>query len=425
MTRWIEHAAIVLAGLACALLFIRLLRFRTPARAALCRGPFHSWFLALLPWHWLCSRRCDYDLSGSIPDAAGQVICPECGTRQTPSTRRRRPSKWRIGRIALALLLIALPCWKVRWIRSGNWAPYTPTPVLLAAEHVAGSLWAAPSMVREELRLRAGSMGRPWRSWLCRIAIGELHDDHVKYNGDWAMEVLTLSAPRSIPMLERSLGSADLQQRQAAAMVLMRLIDGNPSPWIETKVPAIPAGYKPPHRLVEVAVEGLAADSVGWDADFFATNHLMAFRYLINHAPDATRELDAALGSSDEQQRYLASAVVAINRHPALARRGARNLLDWLSDDATDANAIFAFQALWRMGDAAIPVLETALAAEPDQETQRARTELLLIYRLRGTPITTTEANRLNTIARSASDPIHFGDNWLPRMMPPLAKGHE
>ena len=198
-----------------------------------------------------------------------------------------------------------------------------------------------------------------------------------------------------------------------------------PSPWIETKVPAIPAGYKPPHRLVEVAVEGLAADSVGWDAGFFATNHLMAFRYLINHAPDATRELDAALGSSDEQQRYLASAVVAINRHPALARRGATNLLEWLSDDATDANAIFAFQALWRMGDAAIPILETALAAEPDQETQRARTELLLIYRLRGTPITTTEANRLNTIARSASDPIHFGDNWLPRMMPPLAKGHE
>ncbi|MFO0836243.1 MAG: hypothetical protein U0638_14825 [Phycisphaerales bacterium] len=425
MTRWIEHAAIALAGLACALMFLRLLRFLTPAREALCRGPARRWFQSLLPWHWFHSPRCDYDLSGSIPDAAGKVICPECGTRQTPSTRRRRPTRWRTGRIALVLLLIALPCWKVRWIRSGRWSPYAPTPVLLAAEHVAGSLWATPSMVREELRLRTGSMGWPWRSWLYRVAIGELRDDDVKFNGDWAMGILTQAAEHSIPLLERTLDSADYQQRQTAAMVLMRLLDGNPSPWVETKVPAIPADYRPPHRLIEVAVEGLAADCVGWNAGFFATNHLMAFRYLINHASDATRELDAALGSSDEQQRYFASAVVAISRHPSLALRGATNLLEWLGDDATDANAVFAYQALWRMGDAAIPILESALAAEPDQETQRARTALLLIYRLRGTPITTIEANRLNSISRSKPDPIYFRDNWLPRLMPPLGKGQE
>lgn len=418
MTRWIEHTAIVLAAIACALLFIRLLSFRTPARAALCRGPSRPLFLALLPWSWFYSHRCDYDLSGSVPDAAGQVTCPECGTRQVRSTRLRRPTRWRTERIALVLLVIALPCWKIRWIRSGNWAPYTPTPALLAVEHTVGSLM--PGSVREQLRARAKTMNSVWRTWLCRIAIGELRDDHVPFNGDWAMDVLTMSAPQSLPMLERSLGSADLQQRQAAAMVLMRLIDGNPRPWNDTRLTRLPPEYTPPHRLIEVAVEGLAADRVRWDAGFFATNHLMAFRYLIRHASDATRELEVALSSDDPQQQLLSSAVVAISRHPELAPRGATILLACLSDDAEESNAIFAYQALYRMGDAAIPVLENAIMAEPDQESQRARAALLLVYRLRGTPITDAESRHLNRISQY-NDPLHARDSWLLRMIPPLA----
>ncbi len=422
MTRWIEHAAIVLAGIACALLFIWLLRFRTPARAALCRGPSRPWLYAFLPWNWFHSHRCDYDLSGSLPDAAGQVTCPECGTRQVRSTRRRRPNRRRTERIALVLLLIALPCWKVRWIRAGNWAPYTPTPVLLAIEHAASS--HTPGSVREQLRARAETMSSVWRAWLCRIAVGELRDDNISSNGDWAMDVLTTSLPQSLPMLERSLDSTDLQQRQAAGMVLMRLIDGDPHPWNDTRLPKLPPNYTPPHRLIEVAVDGLAADRVGWDAGFFATNHLMAFRYLIHHAGSATGELEIALGSDDPQQQLFASAIVAISRHPALAPRGASNLLAHMASDAEEANALFAYQALFRMGDDAIPILENAIAVEPDQDGQRARAALLLVYRLRGTPITDAESRHLNRISQY-NDPAHSRDSWMLRMLPPLATADE
>lgn len=422
MTRWIEHAAIVLAGIACALLFIRLLRFRTPARAALCRGPSRPWFHALFPRNWFYSHHCHYDLSGSVPDAAGQVTCPECGTRQVRSTRPRRSNRWRTERIALVLLLMALPCWKVRWLKSGSWASYTPTPVLLAIEQAASS--RTPGSVREQLRARADTMSSAWRAWLCRVAVGELHDDNISYNGDWAMDVLTASLPESLPMLERSLDSTDLQQRQAAGMVLMRLIEGDPRPWNDTRLPKLPPDYAPPRRLIEVAVEGLAADRVGWDAGFFATNHLMAFRYLIHHASGATGELEIALASDDPQQRLFASAIVAVSRHPTLAPRGAANLLAHLDSDAEETNALFAYQALLRMGDDAIPILEDAIAVEPDQDGQRARTALLLVYRLRGTPITDAESRRLNRISQY-NDPGHARDSWMLRMLPPLTQRDE
>lgn len=420
MTRWIEHAAIVLAGLACALLFIRLLRFRTPARAALCRGPFHPWFVALLPWHWFCSRRCDYDLSGSIPDAAGQVICPECGTRQTPSARRRRPTHWRTGRIAVLLLLVALACWKVQWIRDGGWVPFTPTPMLLAIEHAAPSITS--SDVRHELSDRAANMSSLWKSWLCRIAISELCDDIVSWNAGWAADLLIDLVPISIDPLERALDSREYQRRQIAAMILMRLIDGDR--WRSINLPELPPRYAPPHRLFEVAVEGLASDRISWDSGLFDSNHATAFRFLIRHASQAARELEAAIESSDPQQRLLASAVVAISRLPTLAERGAKNLLESLADDSQEDNALFAFQALRRMGDAAIPILEASIAAEPDQQSQRARAALLLVYRLRGTPITRAESRRLNSIS-TANDPDHAGESWLIRMMPPLANGQE
>lgn len=420
MTRWIEHAAVVPAGLAGVLLFMQLLRLRTPARAALCRGPDRRWLHSFLPWHWFYSRRCDYDLSGSIPDAAGRVICPECGTRQTPSARRRRPTRWHTERIAVVLLLVALACWKVRWIRDGGWVPYAPTPMLLAIEHAAPSI--APCDIRPELSDRASDMARVWKPWLCHIAINELCDDHVRSNAGWAADLLIDLVPTSIAPLEHALDSREYQRRQVAAMILERLIDGDH--WRSINLPDLPPRYAPPRRLFEVAVEGLASDRIRWDSGIFDSNHAAAFRFLVRHAPQATRELEAAIESSDPQQRLLASAIVAISRLPTLAERGAKNLLESLADDSQEDNALFAFQALRRMGDAAIPILEASIAAEPDQQSQRARAALLLVYRLRGTPITSAESRRLNSLS-TANDPDHAGESWLLRMMPPLAEGRE
>lgn len=424
MTRWIEHAAIVLAGLACALLFLRLLRLRTPARTALCRGPARCWLHSLLPWHWFHSRRCDYDLSGSIPDASCQVICPECGTRQTPSTRRRRPSKWRTGRIALALLLIALPCWKVRWIKSGNWAPYTPTPILLTLEQsFPGYL---PWSVRDELLTRESGMSQVNRAWLARVAASELASDETSHNSAWASDVLYAAAPSSIPTLEHTLRSEDYQQRMLAAMVLMRLAD----PALATlyhlcSARSFDSDCSPPDNLYLVAVEGLADNSIDWTTGILGTDADLAFHYLLRHAENATTELSHGLDSRDTQQRLLCAAITSMSHHSTLERRGIEYLCQSLGDDDETENAVFAYQALWRTGPAVLPHLEATLAAEPNDSTQRARTALLLIYRLRGTAITRAEVRRLYTISARGDDPNHLSGSWLVRLLPPLAKGHE
>lgn len=424
MTRWIEHAAIVLAGFACALLFLRLLRFRTPARAALCRGPSRPRFHALLPRNWFHSHRCDYDLSGSIPDGAGQVICPECGTRQTPSTRRRRPTRWRTGRLAVVLLLVALPCWKVRWIRSGRWAPHTPTPILLALEQsFPGYL---PWSVRDELRTREPGMSQVSRAWLARVAVSELASDEISHNSAWASDVLYAAAPSSIPALELALASTDHQQRVLASMVLMRLAD----PTLSTRyhlrsAQSIDVDYSPPDNLYSVAVEGLADNSIDWTTGVYATDADLAFPYLLRNAEHATPELSAGLDSLDVQQKLLCAAIASMSHHSTLERRGIEYLCRSLGDDDETENAVFAYQSLWRTGEGVLPQLEATIAAEPNENTQRARTALLLIYRLRGAAITRAEARRLYTISARDDDPNHLAGSWLISLLPPLANGQE
>ncbi len=424
MTRWIEHAAIVLAGLACALLFIRLLRFRTPSRTALCRGPFRPWFLALLPWNWFFSHRCDYDLSGSVPDAAGLVLCPECGTRQARSTRRRRPARWRIERIALVLLLIALPCWKVRLITAGKWAPYAPTPVLLLVEQTLTPV--VPSRIRYELLSREPEMPNASRVWLARVAAAELRQDKASHNASWASDVLDAAAPASIPILEQALQSEDHQQRVLAAMVLMRLADPQCDPWYRRNHPRrLDISYNPPRPLYSVAVEGLADDSIDWSTGAYGTDADVAFPYLLRHAEDATAELSNGLISQDAQQKLLCAAIAAISHHPKLKMRGIEHLCQSLGDDDETENAVFAYQSLWRTGDIVLPQLEATLASEPNESTQRARTALLLIYRLRGTALTKAEVRRLYTISSRSDDPNHLSGSWLVRLLPPLARSDE
>lgn len=424
MTRWLEHAAIVLAGLACALLFLRLLRLLTPAREALCRGPARRWFQSLLPWHWFHSTRCDYDLSGSIPDAAGMVICPECGTRQTPSTRRRRPTRWRTGRIALVLLLIALPCWKVRWIRSGNWAPHAPTPMLLVIEQAMARV--APSAIRDELLSREPGMSTASRVWLSRVAAEKLRHDTERHNASWACDVLDAAAPESIPALELALVSTDHQQRVLASMVLMCLADRQIDPWYRRhSSPRIELNYNPPSILYSVAVEGLADDSIDWNTGIYATDTDIAFPFLLRHAESATVELTRGLNSEDLQQALLCAAITSMSHHSTLEARGIEHLCDSLGDDDETENAVFAYQSLWRTGDDALPHLEATLAAEPNESTQRARAALLLIYRLRGTAITRAEARRLFTISMQDDDPNHLRGSWLLSLLPPLAKGED
>ncbi|MCC6971020.1 MAG: hypothetical protein IT434_12450 [Phycisphaerales bacterium] len=424
MTRWIEHAAIVLAGLACALLFLLLLRLLTPAREALCRGPARQWYHSLLPWHWFHSPRCDYDLSGSIPDAAGQVICPECGTRQVRSTRRRRPARWRTGRVALVLLLIALPCWKVRWIRSGNWAPYAPTSILLTLEESFPGY--IPWTVCDELLSREPGMSQVSRAWLARVAVSELASDEISHNSAWASDVLYAAAPSSIPALEVALRSEDFQQRMLAAMVLMRLAD----PTLSTRyhlrsAQSIDVDYSPPDNLYSVAVEGLADNSIDWTTGVYGTDADLAFPYLLRNAEHATPELSAGLDSHDTQQKLLCAAIAAMSHHSTLRDRGIEYLCRSLGDDDETENAVFAYQSLWRTGDVVLPQLEATIAAEPNESTQRARTALLLIYRLRGTAITKAESLRLYTISAHNDDPNHLVGSWLIRLLPPLAKGQE
>jgi hypothetical protein len=392
VTRILELAFYPLALAALLLALARVLRAFRRARPGLCPGPHVPLWRILDPRFWLLSSACWYDLSGSIPDANGSVLCPECGTRQSPPRSARRTFRWRTGRAALAVLLVALACRNVRWIRSGDWAAYAPTPLLLALERAVPSY--SPSACRNELlaRVHAGKMWELNRAWTTALAVRALREDDIHWNADWGQAVLAADTDRSLPAIEHALDSPDHQTRQLAGNLLRQR-------WVRGRPPG-PVGdsasdYPAPDRLLEVSVEGLADDR------FF--NAIDAFEFLCCHAERAAPFLASALASEDVQERFLAAAIASGCRLPGLLPAAAPILRDACYSNAEWGDAQLACVALFRAGPDALPFAEELMRSD---DPQAAATGEYLVRRLRGEPMSTAEIRRLNKITILAVDPL-------------------
>lgn len=387
-----------------------------------CRGPKPRLWRLALPWTWVLERGCGYDLSGLRADAAGEVRCPECGTASKPGRRRRgRGAWWVFGRLCIpaVLLMASIGAWHVRYIRSCAWAKGMPTPVLIVLERrVPGLLTDA---VRGELEARqeTGKIGRRWAGWLRSLAIRSLGDDEVDWNAQWGCRVLWHDIVGSVPALEAALDDPDWQRRQVAASILRdweyhtRCGSGKES------LAGDMEAYEPGGALYRVSVEGLRDDSLPRDGrrerTTWIANAKESLFFLVRHAEGAKPELLEALTSDDEQQRFLAAAALGLGRTEGVAGDVAPILLSHLKRNRWQGDGTTAASALFGLGPEAIRYIEPHLG-DPDE--QLAASAELLVRRLRGEPLTDSEAKRLNVLTVTRIDPTQGGNLWEALRLP-------
>lgn len=196
--------------------------------------------------------------------------------------------------------------------------------------------------------------------WNCHAALGELRELGLKAR----------------PELERALESTDLQQRQAAALLLSAV-----------------EGYEPTENLLEVLVEGLANDQFPYERLFhqegtytYIFNASCGVRYLAEHAVKAESRLIKALESRDLQQRFLAAVALGFGGRSNAAIRAASILIPHLRDNRIPCDAVLAAGALYRFGPAVSPALVKALDAPVDR--QQAEVLRLILRDLNQPPVT-------------------------------------
>lgn len=413
----IEFSFWLWLGLTLVVIGAELTRRRRSSRGTLCPGPrvssWRRWVWS--PWSWFVVRGCWYNLSGCAANSHGRVRCPECGVlHDGDSLRPRRQRYIRFVPTVAALIVLALTCRNVRWLRGGGWAKLLPADVLLAIETFRPGEWSKPA--RDELwtRQENGSLWDRQGRWLERVAIDELRDDSIDWNSRWAMEVLEQRLEAATAGLETALDSPDRQCRQLAAHLLRDRSRRGRTAAKEHGLPSL-SPYVPPDRLFAVTIEGLADDTLPWDSgrhrQTLIDNAYDGVGFLADNSARAESLCDKALDSGDRQQRLLSAAVLSFTAKDKRIDRVAPVLIEQLGSDEAEGNAVLAAKALLALGPGALPFVDSG---SESRDAQRAMSCELVRVRLLE-PATLMEIRRkLNVIRRSFWDPLEEnGWHWL------------
>lgn len=226
--------------------------------------------------------------------------------------------------------------------------PAAPAPAAAGATVLAATA-AAPVAPERRLAAMAGEPPPPPPDMVVddpRIAdwVAALHDDDVRWNALVARARLVRLPPGRIDALEAALRSWDLQQRTFAAIVLRERCE---------------AGRATPSlALFEASTEALRSDvRVGVEGTSAQPLRGTSLRFLVGHAEAAAPVLRSALGADDLQQRvYAAFALAPVARADDVARI-VQQLVPRLEDNAVMGDALMACHALYRLGEAGLPVL--------------------------------------------------------------------
>lgn len=332
------YAAITLLLGACATLVPALRRNHSAKRH--CPGPRKSLLTRLHPATWFWRIACWYDLTGLPTRDNGGVRCPECGTVSLPRSLLRDGRRWRPWSVAGAMFAAAAACIAIPWLDSGKWTSCVPDLALVGVEHLPRRY--QPREMRRELALRvdAGSLDSLSQFLLARKLVGDLRDDDIRGNAERADEMLRALWPWAEAPLIAVLRSDDRQQRLIARTILRDR-----------------AGPECSDALLAAMFEDLR-DDAGLDMSLYTCwNAGSATEFLAQFPRRIGGMLDAALGSDDAQQRFLAAVLAARTGHDELLERFAPILVENLRDDEVAGNAWMALAALQYAKTRAIPYL--------------------------------------------------------------------
>ena len=156
--------------------------------------------------------------------------------------------------------------------------------------------------------------------------------------------------------LRLALFSLDYQQRQLAANILIRCLEG---PF--------------PVALDAVLVESLRYDTIDlWTCH--ANNEADATHFFLKNPEVLARSahlLQGALSSGDGQQRFLAACILCRSPHLGDPKRVCSLLFEHLADNDIPGDAKMATQALCFLDYRALPLIEDELALRPDSQADR------------------------------------------------------
>jgi hypothetical protein len=190
--------------------------------------------------------------------------------------------------------------------------------------------------------------------------------------------------PYVIQALGRALDSDDLQQRQLAALTLNNHADDT--------------GATPSSRHCEVLVEGLRDDDLVFNAHD-------SLDFLLRQRNVGTEALEAALGSNDTQQRFLAAYILGATGRGERVGDLAEVLIPNLRSDDVMGNALMACYALCHLGKAVIPHLTPHME---DPEPQLQAGALLVLRDILDPPRTLSdleERRQYHAITQGNPDP--------------------
>lgn len=236
--------------------------------------------------------------------------------------------------------------------------------------------------------------------------VSDLRADDTRWNAIEAMDALGRLPEPPIDELERALHADDWQQRQIAATLRWRYI--YPWSWLseDDNLPAwrLVSTGTVTRRLLEVTVEGLRSDTLPRDREQDrytpVSNAADGYRALVKNAEAARDLLEAGLQSDDYQQKLLCALALGTAGVSASAERAAPILIPHLRDNDIPEDAKFAIFALYRFGDAVIPLLQTALADADEQQAEAIR---LLLLNLREPPKTWADMEQRKDMQRITS----------------------
>lgn len=310
-----------------------------------CPGPRESWRAGLMPWRWVLRPVCGYDLSGSA-GAGFPIRCPECARVVERAAQMRR----RFGRIRWwALPILAAVAWVAVSNRSiitaGKWCRVAPSGVLVAIERGMGA--SSPWGVRREVRrrLEGGALSPSQRASLRTRLVHDLRADTHRFNSLRAMGLLAMMGAEVEPTIRAAIESDDSQQRQFAAALMRR--------------------FREPRSeaLLRVTTEGLHDDGISdWSAEL--ANFGRSVEWLIEHADRARPYLVEALQSEDAQARLGAALALGFGGVTEEAEAVVDAMLPHIEENDISGDAMIAVASMFRMGEAAVPLLERASASD-------------------------------------------------------------